>query len=82
MRGTGGKGKLFKNPHQYLEEGQSALKLVNKVGSHNSSQARMKTVLAKALKCRNLLWPPSHLPQSPSKGFGICFSLCLLLHAA
>lgn len=66
-----GKGKLPKNPHQDLEEGQCLLKLVNKVGSHNCSRAWMKTVLAKALKYRNHLWPP--LPQSPSKGCGMCF---------
>lgn len=70
MRGTAGKEKLPKNPHEYLEEGQCLLKLLNKVGSHNCSQAWMKTVLAKVLKYRNLL--PS-LPQSLSKGCGMCF---------
>lgn len=46
---------------------------MNKVASHNSSRARLKTVLAKTLKYRNLLWPPPPLPLSLSKGFGMCF---------
>lgn len=37
MMGIAGKGKLLKNPHQYLEEGQYLLNLVNKVGTHNCS---------------------------------------------